>query len=199
MNKENFWRDAARSSVAVGLLLAFSAVLENLIVTSGSLTLYGWMVVEFILAAVLHYWLLNSAVRSRAACYPAEEGFRFGQGYGFVLAISALAGVVVGVVQVIYLHAIVGYEAYIEKYIASVGKIVAMSGGITSSTEGLLTDLIARMQSTPAPSIFSTLLSGIWGSLLFGLVFGLIIAGVHSRAPQPFAAEANDNASEADE
>ena len=44
---------------------------------------------------------------------PADEGFSFGQGYGSSCwRCRAFAGVIVGVVQAVYLHLIMGYANY---------------------------------------------------------------------------------------
>ena len=51
--------------------------------------------------------------------------------------------------------------------------------------------LVEQLRNTPEPSLFSTILGGIWSSVFFGLFFGLIVAGMTARAPQPFAG--NDN------
>ena len=84
---------------------------------SGSMKYYALMTVEWIGVVVLHYYLLHRFTRNRSKLYAAEEGFSFGQGYLFVLAVSAFAGVIVGGVQYIYLHLIMGYSNYTSRLV----------------------------------------------------------------------------------
>lgn len=186
MEKNNFWNNAARQGAILGAVLAVSSVLENMMMLSGRLTLYALLTVETIAVIVLHYYLLHRYTRQRAALYTAEEGFTFGQGYGYLLAVSGFAGVIVGIVQYLYLHVIVGYANYVDHVVASVTETLAASGGMSASMEPLLNQMIAQMQSAPEPTVLATVWSGIFSSLLFGAFFGLIIAGVQARAPRPF-------------
>lgn len=186
MEKNNFWNNAARQGAILGAVLAVSSVLENMMMLSGRLTLYALLTVETIAVIVLHYYLLHRYTRQRAALYTAGEGFTFGQGYGYLLAVSGFAGVIVGIVQYIYLHLIVGYANYVDHVVASVTETLAASGGMSASMEPLLNQMIAQMQSASEPTVLATVWSGIFSSLLFGAFFGLIIAGVQARAPRPF-------------
>jgi len=186
MGNNNFWNDAARCGAVVGGLVAVSGLLENAMVLSGRMSLYLLMLVEFVAVAVLHYYLLHRFTRQRSMLCSAEEGFTFGQGYGFVLAMSAFAGIIAGCVQAVYLHLIVGYSTYMDRYFSSLAQVLEQNGAMSSSMEGMLSQLMTQVQSSPAPSVLGTVMGGIWTSLLFGAVFGLIVAGVLARAPRPF-------------
>lgn len=192
MEKNNFWNEAAKCGAVIGLVLAVSSVLENSIFfTSGTGFLY-LMLLEFFAVAALHYYLLHRYTRRRSQLYTADEGFTFGQGYGFLLAVSGFAGIIVGVVQAVYLHLIVGYSAYIDHYVSWMTGLFVQMGGASGSVEGMLSQIVNELQNSPAPSILKTLWGGVWSSLLFGGIFGLIIAGVISRAPKPFDTEVNE-------
>ncbi len=192
MEKNNFWNEAAKCGAVIGLVLAVSSVLENSIFfTSGTGFLY-LMLLEFFAVAALHYYLLHRYTRRRSQLYTADEGFTFGQGYGFLLAVSGFAGIIVGVVQAVYLHLIVGYSAYIDHYVSWMTGLFTQMGGASGSVEGMLSQIVNELQNSPAPSILKTLWGGVWSSLLFGGIFGLIIAGVISRAPKPFDTEVNE-------
>ena len=192
MEPKTFWNDVARWGAIVGALLAASFVVESLITTSGRMGLYYLMMLEWIGVVVLHFWLLLRFVRSRSALYGADEGFTFGQGYGCVMAVSLFAGVIVGVVQAVYLHLIVGYANYVEQTIAAMTNMIAQSGSqMPASLEGLLAQSFEQLRNAPAPSVLQSVWSGLFSSLLFGAVFGLIIAAITARAPRPF-----DNPSE---
>lgn len=186
METNSFWNSAARQGAVLGAVLAASSVLENLIMISGRIGLYMLLTVEMIAVVVLHYYLLHRYTRQRAALYTAGEGFAFGQGYGYLLAVSGFAGVIVGIVQYLYLHVIVGYGNYVDRMVETMTQMLAASGGMTAAMEPLMSQTLAQLQSAPEPSVLSTVWSGIFSSLLFGAFFGLIIAGVQARAPRPF-------------
>lgn len=187
--KNSFWSDAARCGAYVGLLLAVSSVLETGMVLSGKLGLYAVIIFEWLAVVALHIYLLLRFTRRRSALYAVEEGFSFGQGYGYVLAMSLLAGVILGAVNYIYLHLVLGYDRYVEKITDILSQLVSMSGAQNAS----VTMLVEQLQHMPEPSLLATIWSGIWSSLLFGAVFGLIVAGVLARAPQLFSDKGSDH------
>lgn len=192
MEKNNFWNEAAKCGAVIGLILAVSSVLENCVFLTEGMGYVYLMVLEFFAVAAVHYYLLHRYTRRRSQLYTADEGFTFGQGYGFLLAVSGFAGIIVGVVQAVYLHLIVGYANYIDHYASWMTGLFARMGTASSSMEGILSQAINELQNSPAPSILKTLWGGVWSSLVFGAIFGLIIAGVISRAPKPFDTEVNE-------
>lgn len=196
MKESSFWNDAAKCGAVLGVLLAASTLFETYAVLAGSGTLMGLMVLEFVAVVVLHYVLLHRYTKRYGfSCYPVEEGFPFSKAYGYILLLSAFAGVIVGVVQAINLHAVIGYEAYMERYLAAMQDYLAQSGNVSTSMEPMMAQLFAKLKAAEAPSLLQTFWGSLWSSLLYGLVFGLIIAGVLSRAPKPFAdgTEKSDN------
>lgn len=187
MERKTFWNEAARWGVIVGVLLSASFVAENSMTTSGRLGFYYLMMLEWVAVVVLHFWLLLRFVRNRSASYGADEGFTFGQGYGCVMAVSAFAGVIVGVVQAVYLHLIVGYSNYVERTIEAMTNLISKSGSqMPASVEGMLAQSFEQLRTAPVPSVLQSVWGGLFSTLLFGAVFGLIIAAVTTRAPRPF-------------
>ena len=187
MERKTFWNEAAKWGVIVGLLLSVSFVVENLITVSGKMWLYYLMMLEWIAVVVLHFWLLLRFAQNRSRLYGAAVGFTFGQGYGAVMTVSAFAGVIVGVVQAVYLHLIVGYSNHIERIIAAVTELVSKSGSqMPASMEGLLSQSFQQLRAAPVPSVLQTFWGGLFSALFFGAVFGLIIAAITTRAPRPF-------------
>ncbi|MDE5962879.1 MAG: DUF4199 domain-containing protein [Alistipes sp.] len=187
MEGKTFWNEAAKWGVIVGVLLSVSFVLENLMTVSGRMGLYYLMMLEWIGVVVLHFWLLLRFVQSRSSLYGAVDGFSFGQGYGCVMAVSAFAGVIVGVVQAVYLHLIIGYQNYIERTITAMTDLISKSGSqMPASFEGILAQSFQQLRTAPIPSVLESVWSGLFSTLLFGAVFGLIIAAIATRAPRPF-------------
>ena len=193
MEKTNFWNDAAKYGAIVGAVLALSMVLETRMILSGSMKLYALLTIEWIAVVILHYYLLHRFTQNRSKLCSVEEGFTFGQGYGYILAMSAFSGIIVGGVQYIYLHLIMGYANYTTQLAEAMTDMVSMSGGgVPASMESMLAQSLDQIQNAPAPSVIATVWGGIWVSLLFGAIFGLIIAGVLSRAPKPFDTQAGE-------
>lgn len=185
--EKTFWSDAARGGAYVGLLLAASSVVETGLALSGKAGLYLLLLVEWLAAAGLHFYLLYRFTRRRSALSSAADGFTFGQGYGFVISMSLPAGLILGVVNYIFLHLVLGYGSYVEKISGIVTRFASMGGGMNAPVKAL----VEQLRNTPEPSLFSTILSGMWSSVLFAAFFGLIAAGLLARSPQPFAD--NDN------
>lgn len=194
MEGKTFWNEAAKWGVIVGVLLSVSFVLENLMTVSGRMGLYYLMMLEWIGVVVLHFWLLLRFVQSRSSLYGAADGFTFGQGYGCVMVVSAFAGVIVGVVQAVYLNLIIGYQNYIDRTIEAMTDLISKSGSqMPASFEGMLAQSFQQMRTAPVPSVLESVWSGLFSSLLFGAVFGLVIAAIVARAPRPFD-ETNEDA-----
>lgn len=187
--KNSFWSDAARCGAYVGLLLAASSVLETSLVLSGKTGLYVLLIFEWLAVVVLHFYLLLRFTRRRSALYTADEGFSFGQGYGYLLAVSLLAGLILGVVNYIFVHLVLGYDSYVAKVSDILMQFAAMGG----SSVAPMATFVEQLRNTPEPSLLATVWGGIWSSLLFGAVFGLIVAGVSARAPKPFADNGSDH------
>ena len=128
--EKTFWSDAARYGAYVGLLLAASSVLETGVLFSGKIGLYAIIMIEWLAVAVLHFYLLLRFTRRRSALAAAADGFSFGEGYGYVLSMSLPAGLLLGVVNYIFLHLVLGYGNYVDK----IGDIFARLAGKSGMT-----------------------------------------------------------------
>lgn len=192
MEQKSFRTVAATQGGVIGLVLAASMCFETYATLSGRVGLMGLMLVEWVAVVILHYWLLNRYTKQYAAQFPAEEGVPFYRVYGYVLLLSLCAGVILGLANALYLHGVVGYEAYIEQYADALKQLLAQSPA-SSSMEPMLKQMFAQLEAAPVPSVLQTAWSGVTSSILFGGFFGLIIAAVRSRNPQPFASN-NDEA-----
>lgn len=190
--KFNFWNDAAKYGAILGALLSASTIIETSLSLSGVKSLYMLILFEWIAVVVVHYYLLHRFTRSRSQLYTPEEGFTFGQGYAYLLTISGFAGILFGIVQYIYVHVILGYENYTTKLMDAMTSMISQSGGVPASMEGIFSQIMTQIQTTPEPSVISTVWSGFFMSVLFGALFGLIIAGMLARQEKPFASENNE-------
>lgn len=186
MERDNFWNNAAKYGAIIGAILAVSYVLETELALTGVQAYYMMLGIEGIAVIVLHYYLLHRFTRDRARLFSAEEGFSFSQAYSQVMVLSGFAGIIVGIVQAVYLHLILGYSNYVDKYVSSLSNVLASNGGFPASMENMLSQVFTELQNATEPSILRTVWGGTFSSLLFGAIFGLIIAGVLSRNPKPF-------------
>lgn len=189
MENSFYWKKALRGGSIIGALLAVSFMLETRLMLSGSFGLYA---LEWFVVVALYYYLLHRFTRSYSTAFSAEEGFRFGRGYGFVLSMSAVAGVIVGIVQYLYLHLFIGYERYTGRVADAMAEMFSQNGSVPALMESMIVQTMKQIESAPEPSVLSTIWGGTLSSLLFGLVFGLIIAGVLSRASRPFDKQADE-------
>ncbi len=189
MEQKNFWKDATKGGAIIGALLGVSAILENRLMLSGNLSMFMVMGLEFFIVVGLHYYLLHRYTRSYSNGFSSEEGFTFGQGYGFILTISLIAGFVISIAQFVSVHLVIGAGNYATQLADSMYNIMATSGAEMNS---LLEASLEQMQNAPAPTVWSTLMGGFKVSLLFGAIFGLIIAGVLARAPKPFGTKSEE-------
>lgn len=190
MNKSQFWNETARKGAVLGVVLALSTIFELWVSISGKHALMLPMTVEWIAVVVLHYYLLNRYTKQYSLGFSAEEGFTFWQGYGYQMILSAFAGVIVGVVQASVLHGVIGYSNYIDRVLASTQQIIAASGTpLNASMQTMLMQTFEQVEQAQIPSVLSTAWGGVVNSLLFGALFGLIIAGVRTRAPRLFGGE----------
>ncbi len=186
MNNQQLWYSAAKQGAVLGGLLALSMFFESYTTLSGNAGLMTLMMLEWIVVVVLHYYLLHRYTKQYRATFPAKEGFPFGKGYGYLLIVSAFAGVIVGVVQAVYLHLILGYSTYIERLMSSMQSMLAMGGQASASMQSMMAQSFEQLQSQPIPSVLSTAWGGLFNTLLFAIFFGLIIAGVLAKAPKLF-------------
>lgn len=186
MQKSDFWTNAAKEGGVIGVLLAASMLFENYAFLSGSVGLMGVMLLEWIAVVALHYWLLHRYTKRYGAHFPEEEGFPFGRAYSYVLILSIFAGVILGLAQTLYLHGVVGYEEYMTRYVDSIQDLVATSGA-SAQMAPMMKQMMAQLEAAPIPSVLQTAWGAVTNSMLFGGLFGLIIAAVVSRSARPFA------------
>ena len=188
MEKSNFWNDACRGGAIIGLVMAVSNVAEQAMLLKGGIGMYGLVIVEWLALAGVFIWLLYRFTRKRAALYAPEEGFSFGQGFGFIVVMSLLSGLIAGAAGYFYRHVAIGYDVYTERYIDSVNGLLS-EVPVPAATVDAYELLFEQLRSTPEPSIFAAIASSMFWYVVAGGLIGLVIARVISRAPRPFDTE----------
>lgn len=177
--KRYFLEEALRSGAILGLVLTLSMIVERELLLSGSLELLIVLAAEWLAMAVVHYWLLfRYTKRFRSGLFP-EDGFSYLLGYGFVLTMSAVAGVIVGAVKVVYLYLVMGYDHYMDRV---VGMMRAWAQRCLVESPELAPEVaeleksLPRMYELPQPQWFESMWSSMVVTLLFGVVAGAVIA-----------------------
>lgn len=189
--QQKFWNLIAKYSVILGAILGLSTILESTMSFSGDYTIYMLLIVEWIAVFVLHLYLLHWFTKRYSKSFSIEEGFGFGMGYRFVLYISAFAGIILGLVNYIHIYTIVGYHNSISKLIVAAESMLTQYKEILSHTMeepaiDWLINYMMLLENQPEPSILSVVWAGMLGGIIFGAIYGLIIAGINYRAAKPF-------------
>ena len=174
MTKFKFWNEVCKYGAIIGLVMSVAFVIEQ------SLMLSGW-----ILAVVVYIALLYRFAKRRREQYGQEQGFPFGHGLGFILALILASAMIKGVVEYLYRSVFIGYSEYIDRYTSALIRF-AKEGKVPASMEGVFAEMLKTIQEASEPSIQATVGASIWGNLIVGLVLGLILAGILARAPRPF-------------
>lgn len=191
MVKSNFWNEACKYGAIIGLAMSVAYIIEQSFMLSGKLPLMMAMALVWVIASVGYIVMLYYFTkRRRAACAP-EEGFSFGQGFGFLIAMVLLAALIKGVIEFLYRSVLIGYSEYMDRYINAMTQAIS-GGGVPASMEGFYAQTFEQMQSMPEPSILATVWSAIFGNLLVGGLLSLILAAVLARAPRPFGPQSEE-------
>lgn len=185
MNLKSFWSDALRSGAILGGVMALSAIFENYLIVSADLSLgslSSFYALEALVAVALYIYLLVRFTRRAAVLAEQEVGFNFGQAFSYVLAVSMLAGVIVGLAKTLYVAAI-GYDVYVGGLLSRLEQLhtLYLDMGFRSDDLKMINELAQGVRTMEQPSIWSNIFSSLYNYMLLSGVPGLIIAGVVSR------------------
>lgn len=185
MNLKSFWSDALRSGAILGGVMALSAIFENYLLVSADLSLgslSSFYALETLVAVALYIYLLVRFTRRAAVLAEQEVGFNFGQAFSYVLAVSMLAGVIVGLAKTLYVAAI-GYDVYVGGLLSRLEQLhtLYLDMGFRSDDLKMINELAQGVRTMEQPSIWSNIFSSLYNYMLLSGVPGLIIAGVVSR------------------
>lgn len=186
MNNKDFWQDVLRSGALLGVVMSFSLIVEQYIMVCSPLSLaMGSFIyfVEWCSVAVIFVVALYRLTRRRAKESDPQVGYGYAQALSYILLISALTGVVVGVVHMLFIS-IIGYDGYVEGMLHRIDEMRSMmlaSGG--GSYNALFEQMVSGLRSAEQPTIIDYVISSANNYILCGGVVGLIIAGFVRREP----------------
>lgn len=186
MNNKDFWQDVLRSGALLGVVMSFSLIVEQYIMVCSPLSLaMGSFIyfVEWCSVAVIFVAALYRLTRRRAKESDPQVGYGYAQALSYMLLISALTGVVVGVVHMLFIS-VIGYDGYVEGMLHRIDEMRSMmlaSGG--GSYNALFEQMVSGLRSAEQPTIIDYVISSANNYILCGGVVGLIIAGFVRREP----------------
>ena len=185
-----FWKDILNKGAILGVLMTVSAIFEQCtIIYGGTISWMSAMGFEYVVSIVVYVWLIYRFAKHFSLqvmdMQKDIKTFSYAQGFLYVIMLSILTGVVVGLGTYIFRHFVVGYTEYVEATIRTMQNVLKESQ-LPSSVTSSYKQLFAQMASQVEPTIFSVLLSSCWNYMFTGTLLGLVIAGIVKREPQLF-------------
>jgi uncharacterized membrane protein YwzB len=170
--------------------MTVSAIFEQCtIIYGGTISWMSAMGFEYVVSIVVYVWLIYRFAKHFSLqvmdMQKDIKTFSYAQGFLYVIMLSILTGVVVGLGTYIFRHFVVGYTEYVEATIRAMQNVLKESQ-LPSSVTSSYKQLFAQMASQVEPTIFSVLLSSCWNYMFTGTLLGLVIAGIVKREPQLF-------------
>ena len=191
--------DVLRSAAIVGIVMSVSHIFEKYITLFSDLGLGASSLIIFIegiVAAVLFVGMLYYFTRRLAKNWNErveymgqvlDVKFSYSRALSYVLTVSMLASVIVGVASTIYVD-IVGYDIYLAAQIAYIEETVDFvnAAGQMSGSENLVSvesmeDFVSQLEASECPSMFANIISLMSSYMLYGGLTGLVVAAVARR------------------
>lgn len=188
MNNKTFFSDAMMAGAVVGVVMALSRIFERyelFFSTSELLSVVTPYAIEWVLMVGIFVWLLFFFTRRRAKAADAEVGFSYGQALSFVLVVSMLTGIIVGLADTIFINAM-GYDVYVDGMVTRIAEMrnLYIEAGLTQADVKSFDEMAAAARMAEQPSIFMNIFVDLYNYILFGGLPGLIIAAIVRRQPE---------------
>lgn len=168
MEKVTLRNDAVRYGTFLGIVAIVFAV-------AGMFWQSGWL---SLLSVAVYVTLLYTFTKRHAARYDAAEGCSYGRCLKFILF---MALILAGAYQIVAVNWL--FEARYEEIMAQTLAAVEATGIYTRDRMQLVGEMATRMTHSP----IWVIASGIFGSLIKGLFFGLFVSAFASRKPEVFS------------
>ena len=180
MNNKDFWQDVLRSGALLGVVMSLSMLIEQYIMVCSPLSLaMGSFLyfVEWCSVAVIFVVALYRLTRRRAKESDPQSGYGYAQALSYMLLVSLLTGIVVGVAHMLFI-AVIGYDSYVEGMLHRIDEMRSMmltSAGDTSYGS-LFAQMTSSLRSAEQPSIFDYVIASVNNYIICGGFVGLILA-----------------------
>lgn len=178
MDRSILRNDILTKGAILGVVMLISRILETSILHyGGSILWILLLVLEWMAVAIVYVILLNAFTRGYArkqlAIQKGFQHFSYSNGLSYAILISMLAGIIVAIGGYIFLHAVIGYDNFVDSNIAFITNAFREAKTeIPQDVQVMLKD----MKTNPALSIIDTVISSVWFYFLSGTVVGAIVA-----------------------
>lgn len=197
MSLKNFWMDVLRSAAILGVVMAISHVFEQYMLLFSSVDVLTASLIicfEYIAVIVVFVWLTFRFTRNVARNWIdqvtlpdgniVEVQFTYGRALSYILMVSMLAGVIVGITNTIFID-IMGYDMFVMGNLHRIDEVNALLESMAAS-EGsqvliadynkLFDDYRELILTAERPSMFSNIISHMSNYMFSGGIVGLAIA-----------------------
>lgn len=197
MSIKNFWMDVLRSAAILGVVMSLSHVFEQYMLLFNRVDLLTASLIicfEYIAVIVVFVWLTFRFTRNVARNWIdqvtlpdgniIEVKFTYGRALSYILMVSMLAGVIVGLVNTIFID-IMGYDMFVMSNLNRIDELKAMLEGMAGagSSQALIADYNNMFDdyrevilTAERPSMFSNIVSHMSNYMFSGGIVGLAIA-----------------------
>lgn len=201
MSMKNFWMDVLRSAAILGVVMAISHMFEQHILIFSDIDVVTSsiiLMVEYLVSIAIFIWLLYRFTRNVASNWNdmveladgrvIEIKFTYSRALSYILLVSMLAGLVVGVANTIFID-IKGFDAYVVGIFSrlyEVRDLVASASDAASEASvaelnKTINEYVEAWESVSRPSMFSNILSHMSNYMFSGGFVGLLIAYLSRR------------------
>ena len=176
ITRKDFWMEALKGGTLVGLVtVAFSLLTQSAGEQEKLVTILGYA------STVVSILLVAGYLRRFARMHSRAEGFSYGRGVGFVVAMMLFVGVLSGVYSAVMANFFIT-----EELLASVDAIMAqMQDMIPADRFEQTYDLMRASVTNPLLLTISSVISNAF----YGVVLGLLLAIPNRRQADIFAPE----------
>lgn len=179
-NRKEFWTEALKGGTLIGLVVvAFAIVMQFAGEKVALATILN------IASTVISILLVFALLRKFAARSSAAEGFSFGRGVGFVVAMMLFVGVISGVYSAVMANFFIREEVLASVYMVMVDMQDLLPAGEFERTYDLMRASVVN------PFILT--LSSVISNVFFGLLMGVCLSALTRRQPDIFADNNNTN------
>lgn len=189
--KQNLYLNKVMSYGAIlGLVMLASHIFEQCaVIYGGTMGWYSVMGIEYIVAIVVYIWMLYRFAKSYSLEVMAQQSdvkmFSFSRAYGFIVSVSSLSGVIVGLGRYILHNLVIGHSEYTQAMISSLQAILKANPE-TAAMMGTYNQMFAQLAAQPEPTILQTVFSSVWSYFLASAIVALVIAAVVKKEPNIF-------------
>lgn len=168
------WNDIARGGVLIGLVMSGFTVLDITILLSGGADFALMTSISSVVSLILYVILVRYVVLKFVAKLPKQMPFSYMQSLSFISLSSILASVWVGITSNVMITQVVGFDNYIDSYVAALTMMMEGSKDVISSgTKELADTVIESVKSSQQPNIIDSIFGTAFSYIIRALVVGI--------------------------